>query len=394
MSERPAGAARPALPREPRLDALRGLAIAAVLVLHFTLAFGLARSPLGAWLGRPLLAVLTLRGNYGVTLFFAISGFLITDHVLRRDGALQQLDWRRFAVERVSRLLPLLVLALLCVLVPGLLGWPFFAGDTHAPPMTAGRWAIALLSVLGFWHNQLMQDWGYFHYILNVYWSLSVEEVFYLGFAVLCLALGRGERVMMVAVALVLLGPLYRVVHPDDEIRYLYAYPACFDAIAWGVLAAWVAHRHPAAPARAAGARALGLAGIAAAWSVDFGAHPAWSFSALAAATALWLWALAGSRPCHPRWARLLAPWAWLGRHSYELYLFHIIVLALLRQVWSRQTLPDAGRLPLLAAYLALSAVVAWAVARGVGDPARRAWRRRWGRGEGRAGERVTIAPP
>lgn len=60
MSERPAGAARDALPREPRLDALRGLAIVAVLVLHYTLAFGLARSPLGVWLGRPLLAVLTL----------------------------------------------------------------------------------------------------------------------------------------------------------------------------------------------------------------------------------------------------------------------------------------------------------------------------------------------
>jgi peptidoglycan/LPS O-acetylase OafA/YrhL len=101
-----------------------------VLVLHFTLAFGLARSPLGAWLGRPLLAVLTLRGNYGVTLFFAISGFLITDHVLRRDGA-QQLDWRRFAVERVSRLLPLLVLALLCVLVPGCWAGP----SSPATPM-------------------------------------------------------------------------------------------------------------------------------------------------------------------------------------------------------------------------------------------------------------------
>jgi peptidoglycan/LPS O-acetylase OafA/YrhL len=87
----------------------------------------------------------------------------------------------------------------------------------------------------------------------------------------------------------------------------------------------------------------LGLAGIAAAWSVDFGAHPAWSFSALAAATALWLWALAGSRPCHPRWARLLAPWAWLGRHSYELYLFHIIVLALLRGSGAGRRCPTPG---------------------------------------------------
>jgi peptidoglycan/LPS O-acetylase OafA/YrhL len=256
--------------------------------------------------------------------------------------------------------------------------------------MTAGRWAIALLSVLGFWHNQLMQDWGYFHYILNVYWSLSVEEVFYLGFAVLCLALGRGERVMMVAVALVLLGPLYRAVHPDDEIRYLYAYPACFDAIAWGVLAAWVAHRHPAAPARAVGP-----------WVWPASRRPGAWISAPTRPGASRRWRpppRCGSGP----WPAA-GPATRVGPAAGALGLAGAAQLRALplphhragaaAQVWSRQTLPDAGRLPLLAAYLALSAVVAWAVARGVGDPARRAWRRRWGRGEG-PGERVTIAPP
>jgi peptidoglycan/LPS O-acetylase OafA/YrhL len=60
----------------PRVDSLRGVAILSVLLLHFTLAFGLFDSPLGDLLGRPLLAVFTLRGNYGVTLFFVVSGFL------------------------------------------------------------------------------------------------------------------------------------------------------------------------------------------------------------------------------------------------------------------------------------------------------------------------------
>lgn len=376
----------------PRVDSLRGVAILSVLLLHFTLAFGLFNSPLGDCLGRPLLAWLTLRGNNGVTLFFVVSGFLITRQLLAQHGTLARIDLRRFYRARASRILPLLWLALIAiVLLSWGLGLPYFGNDAGAPPLAAGRWLIALASVLGFWHNLLMQQegWGYFHYCLNVYWSLSVEETFYLLFPLLCRLLQREAWIALTAGLLLLIGPAYRATHAADEIDYLYAYPACFDAIAAGVLCA-LASRHWATPVRwAVALRWLAVLGLAGLWWLPVGAAPAWTFSGLAAGTAVWLWAAQDTAPAEPGpdWrtrARHLwvVPLRWMGRHSYELYLFHILVLAGLRQFYARNTLTADQRLPLLAAYLLLSAVLAWGLARAVGEPARRAWRR-WGEAPG-----------
>jgi peptidoglycan/LPS O-acetylase OafA/YrhL len=162
--------------------------------------------------------------------------------------------------------------------------------------MSAQRWLIALASVLGFWHNLLMQQdgWGYFHYCLNVYWSLSVEEAFYLLFPLLCRLLRRDGLIALAAGLLLLIGPVYRATHAADEIDYLYAYPACFDAIAAGVLCSLASRR-------------------------------------------------------------------WVVPTS-----------------WAAALLPEQ-RLLLLLVYLLLSAGLAWALARGVGNPAMRAWRR-WAR--------------
>jgi peptidoglycan/LPS O-acetylase OafA/YrhL len=59
----------------------------------------------------------------------------------------------------------------------------------------------------------------------------------------------------------------------------------------------------------------------------------------------------------------------WLGRHSYELYLFHIILLAGMRDLVPKGTLPYAAKLPLFALFLALSCLLAAVVARYFADP-------------------------
>ena len=57
--------------RNAYIDCLRGLAIAVVLLLHFSLSYGLKLSPLGL-LPAPLLKAFSQHGNYGVTIFFAV----------------------------------------------------------------------------------------------------------------------------------------------------------------------------------------------------------------------------------------------------------------------------------------------------------------------------------
>lgn len=73
-----------------------------------------------------------------------------------------------------------------------------------------------------------------------------------------------------------------------------------------------------------------------------------------------------------PEWlqrSRMLTGLRWFGRHSYELYLFHIIVLGLIRGIWPRGTLAYSYKMPAMAAFLALSALVAWIIARFYAKP-------------------------
>jgi peptidoglycan/LPS O-acetylase OafA/YrhL len=59
----------------------------------------------------------------------------------------------------------------------------------------------------------------------------------------------------------------------------------------------------------------------------------------------------------------------WFGKHSYELYLFHIIVLAGMRDLAPKGTLSYAYKLPYFALYLLLSALTAGAVSRYLAEP-------------------------
>lgn len=147
--------------RNARDDFLRGIAIAGVLLLHFTLAYGMANSPLGDLLPPWLLRGLVLNGNFGVTIFFAISGFLITSNSLRRWGELRHIDPRSFYVLRLARIMPPLLLALAIIVALGCLDLPFFTNGDDRHDFPATFFVIAAGSVLTFWHNVLMQSTGY-----------------------------------------------------------------------------------------------------------------------------------------------------------------------------------------------------------------------------------------
>ena len=93
--------------------------------------------------------------------------------ILLRWGSLRGIEVSSFYWMRAARILPSLMLALAIIVLLGLLDVPFFNNGDARPPLPASYFGVALLSILTFWHNVLMQSAGYFNYCLNVYWSLS-----------------------------------------------------------------------------------------------------------------------------------------------------------------------------------------------------------------------------
>ncbi|PHV33061.1 O-antigen acetylase [Janthinobacterium sp. BJB312] len=361
--------------RNHHIDALRGAAILGVLLLHFALAYGLKNSPLEilpVWLLRA-----AYQGNYGVTMFFVISGYLITSTSLQRWGDLARIDLAAFYLYRIARLLPSLLLALSIIVLLGVLDVPYFANSDGGKDLPASYFVIAIASVLTFWHNVLMQSAGYFNYCLNVYWSLSVEEMFYLLLPLSCRILRRRQAIMLLCGAAIVAGPVYRSLHADNEIDFMYGYIACFDAIAIGCLTAMLTQRwQPSARLGRLLRWTAGLA-LAAVYVRGIGGHEVFGFTLVAVASAAFI---LGGVAAGPASQRRPGPLQWLGRHSYELYLFHIIVLAGMRNVVDKAGLGYAERLPWLALFLAATALAAALVARYVSEPANAAIRQRWRR--------------
>src|SRR5579872_1462344 len=88
--------------RNQLIDFLRGIAVLLVLLLHFQLAYHLGYA----------MDLIAGNGNYGVTLFFVISGFLITSISLKRYQNLALINFYEFYSYRFARIIPCLMLAL------------------------------------------------------------------------------------------------------------------------------------------------------------------------------------------------------------------------------------------------------------------------------------------
>jgi peptidoglycan/LPS O-acetylase OafA/YrhL len=113
------------------IDVLRGISIIAVVVHHINIHMGASESVLAKALPRQLAATLFWNGANGVTVFFAISGFLITTMAIRRWGALSQVRITDFYRLRFARIVPLLVALLIILSVLDLSHVPGFIIRAH-----------------------------------------------------------------------------------------------------------------------------------------------------------------------------------------------------------------------------------------------------------------------
>jgi peptidoglycan/LPS O-acetylase OafA/YrhL len=357
----------------PRADiqGLRALAVAAVLAYH-------------VWPS-------AVPGGYvGVDVFLVISGFLITSHLIRRpvrSGA----DLLEFWARRVRRLIPAASLVLLVTLAAAVVWLPatvrgVVGREVLAAALYVENWALARSATDYLAADQL-------HTPVQHYWSLSVEEQFYLawpvalalvGWAVLrvrrrrlapAAATGAGVAALVLA-AVTVAASLAWSVHltaADPAAAYFVTTTRVWELALGGLLAAVVVLRplrlRPGVRAALAWA---GLALVLAAVATFDGEtpFPGWTALVPTVGTALVVAAAADGVAAGPGGLLGRRGVQWLGDVSYSVYLWHWPLVVITPFALARPLgLPE--QLAVVAATLVLAALTK----RFVEDPVRRSRR-------------------
>jgi peptidoglycan/LPS O-acetylase OafA/YrhL len=392
------------------LDALRGIAVLAVVVEHLTyLVFlDVRRAVIVPWFDS---------GKYGVMVFFLVSGYIIPAS-LERHGNIG-----RFWVGRAFRLYPLLVAAVGALLVLTLAGLGSLEGRVSHDPVTV---VVA--------HATFLQDLLGVQNFFNVLWTLSYEMVFYLLVTALFIggmhrsgpgiALGLGMAAVVFAPVL----PALALSHSTAGARWVVGTAAV--ALVVGIACAVRAGRG----SRLAGAIVLG--GLAVVLFVGNQRAGMWEGlvivavmftgttiyraehgdldrgKALAVIGSVWVLALIGGvwnfrlwphvtgtveRQFQQSWAmailmtgatfgiawllrrrRFPRPLEWVGLVSYSIYLMHTVLLSAFHQIFDpfRDTASLATQTGVAVAYFTLLFGIAWCTYRFVEAPGQRIGRR------------------
>ncbi len=197
----------------PSLNGLRGMAALAVVVWHYLIPWNLSY---------------LFPGPLAVTLFFELSGLLITWLLLKELDGTGRLDKRQFYIRRALRLFPVFYLVwILCR----------FAGPF------AGRWAYFFY--LGDYYAAIRQHYGF----MTQAWSLGVEEKFYLLWPLILTRVDR-KKLIKILIGVLIFEPLYRslLVSLGYRTYTWFAFDAHLDPIVLGCLIAILAKRGWVAP--------------------------------------------------------------------------------------------------------------------------------------------------
>jgi peptidoglycan/LPS O-acetylase OafA/YrhL len=295
----------------PTLDGWRAIAVSLVVGAHsYTMLMNNGSA------SARYLALFFAHGGYGVDIFFALSGYLISTLLLCEKRDTGTISLSKFYTRRAFRILPPMLLYLLVITVLSLLAL--------LPPLDAGELSAAVL----FYRNYCFGSWYTGHF-----WSLAIEEHFYAVVPVFLLT-SSSRQAMGIAFGLILLCVGIRAF----EFSHDHFFPGSllqfrtenrFDGLMWGAVLA-LALQHPRA--RTWLQRRLNTwtfcATIAASivLLVEFDSQPE-RRTIVAAVMPI----LIGHTVLNPHGlvGRLLefSPLKWLGRISYSLYIWQMLFL-------------------------------------------------------------------
>ena len=367
------------------VDVLRGLAILFVLLNHVHMRLAIAGIHYVADTSKPLIASLIWNGQFGVQIFFAVSGFLITSTALRRWHTLSNVRLADFYRLRVARIAPMLLALLAVMTILHYARLPSFVVSEKT-----GGIGRALLAALTLHVNVLQAQRGWLPASWGVLWSLSVEEMFYLFFPVAARLSRRNTVFVSILLCFVALGPFARTVFArGNEIWSEQSYLGSMDAIALGCLTALLASR--VSFSRTA-LRAMALAGMTLIVSILLGlrlidipsiGRSGLDMTIIAVGTCMVIVAAAQTQWRGPR---LLAPLLRLGRCSYEVYLTHMFVVFALFEIFMRSGHPIWAVPLLFVVTVVVAGAAGYVVARFFSEPLNRMLRERWSDGRRQLG--------
>ncbi|MEZ5166065.1 MAG: acyltransferase [Acidimicrobiales bacterium] len=359
------GAASSVSPRAYRadIDGLRAVSILAVVLFHA--------------------GVTRFAGGYvGVDVFFVISGFLITGLLVKEVESAGRVSMRNFYARRIRRLLPLSVTVTITTLVLGLwllapVARDALVGDARAATLYFANWRFAA-------QTTAYSDVNVTDSLLVHYWSLAIEEQFYVLWPLLIVAgLGiarvlrrpvRSTLGVLLAALVALSFTASVVITADEGVGAYYLTHTRLWEMGVGAGLALVLTSSPRLPSRALDA--LGMLGLGMiAWAATtFDARTPFPGSAallpvLGCAAVI----VAGSQQDGVVSRALAArPFPFIGRLSYAWYLWHWpaigIALLLRGRYW-----PDTNEHVITAAAVVVSFGLAWGSHIAIEDPMRHA---------------------